>query len=318
MKILTHTNIMDLNISPLECYQWVNDMIKNKSATTLPPKVSMIPSEGRFLTVMPSMLHSNNGIGVKIVTRYPDSTPSLNSQIILYDSFSGNIKALLDGNYITTMRTGAVAAHSIRLLAKEKFQIIGWIGLGNQARATFKVLAAMYPNEKFVFKLKKYKNQHELFKNYIEKIDNQKRFEFIECNSYEETIRGSDVIISSATYFDKNICEDDCFDEGCLVVPIHTRGFMNCDLFCDRVFVDDIGHVKGFKYFEEFKNLAEVTDIVNNRVKGRESNKERIIVYNVGISIHDIYFAEKIYKLAEMNHQGQLVSLDSPQSKFWI
>lgn len=318
MKILTHTNIIDLNINPLECYHWVTDMIKDKNNTTLPPKVSMIPSKGKFLTVMPSMLHSYNGMGVKIVTRYPEKIPSLNSQIMLYDYSNGNIKALLDGNYITTMRTGAVATHSIKLLAKEGFKTIGWIGLGNQARATLKVLLAVYPDEQFVFKLKKYKNQHDLFKRYINEIGNIKNIEFVECNSYEETINGSDIVISSVTYFDKDICGDNCFDEGCLIVPIHTRGFMNCDLFFDKVYVDDIGHVKGFRYYEKIKKLSEVTDVVNNKVTGRENNQERIIAYNIGLSIHDIYFAEKIYQLTENQRIGKVVSLDKPEGKFWI
>ena len=28
------------------------------------------------------------------------------------------------------------------------------------------------------------------------------------------------------------------------VIPVHTRGFQNCDLFFDKVFADDTDHVK--------------------------------------------------------------------------
>lgn len=318
MKILTHKEIMDLNIEPIECYNWISEMIKNKNTTILPAKISMKPTEDVFYNIMPSILPKDNIGGVKIVSRHPSRNPSLDSQIVLYDTGSGDIKGILDGNYITTMRTGAVAAHSIKLLAKEGFRSIGIIGLGNQARATIKVVLALFPNKEIILKLMKYKNQHLLFQEFVNGLSNSKKIKFEFCDSYEETIKGSDVIISSVTYFEKDICDNDCFDEGCLLIPIHTRGFMNCDLFFDKVFGDDMHHVEGFRYFNEFKQFAEISDVCRGIAKGRENNSERILVYNIGLSIHDMYFAEKIYELAELNNKGIEISLDSPKEKFWI
>lgn len=51
---------------------------------------------------------------------------------------------------------------------------------------------------------------------------------------------GSDVIISCITEAEGLICPDDKrFKEGCLLIPVHTRGFQNCDLFFDKIFGDD-------------------------------------------------------------------------------
>lgn len=318
MLILSHSEIMALNVEPVQCYEWVNEMIKNKNETILPAKLSLKPRENIFYNVMPSLLPQFNIGGVKVVTRYPDRIPSLDSQILLYDYESGHLKALLDGNFITTIRTGAVAAHSIKLFAKSDFEVIGLIGLGNQARATLKVLLSLFPEKQFVLKLFKYKDQHILFMEYIKSLGITDKISFVICDSYEETVRGSDVIISSVTYFEKDICSDDCFDEGCLVVPIHTRGFMNCDLFFDKVFADDTDHVKGFKYFDQFKKFAEVTDVLNGVSPGRENDSERILAYNIGLSIHDIYFSYKIYELAKLNGNGKEFQLDAPTEKFWI
>lgn len=318
MLILSHSEIMALNVEPVQCYEWVNEMIKNKNETILPAKLSLKPREDIFYNVMPSLLPQFNIGGVKVVTRYPDRIPSLDSQILLYDYESGHLKALLDGNFITTIRTGAVAAHSIKLFAKSDFEVIGLIGLGNQARATLKVLLSLFPEKQIVLKLFKYKDQHILFMEYIKSLGITDKISFVICDSYEETVRGSDVIISSVTYFEKDICSDDCFDEGCLVVPIHTRGFMNCDLFFDKVFADDTDHVKGFKYFDQFKKFAEVTDVLNGVSPGRENDSERILAYNIGLSIHDIYFSYKIYELAKLNGNGKEFQLDAPTEKFWI
>lgn len=318
MKILTHSDIIDLNIEPIQCYEWVSSMLKNKGDVILPAKISIKPTEEIFYNVMPSLIPQYNCGGLKVVNRYPSRKPALDSQIMIYDYNTGNIKAIMDGNYITTMRTGAIAAHSIKLLGKRNFSKIGIIGLGNQARATLKVLLSLFPNRKFVLKLMKYKEQHLLFQKYIESFTNSKNVEFVMCDSYNDTVKGSDVIISSVTYFSKDICEDNCFDEGCLVVPIHTRGFMNCDLFFDKVYADDTDHVKGFKYFNKFNKFAEVSDVLNGISEGRIDDTERILAYNIGLSMHDIYFAEKIYEIANEKQIGKEISLDSPKEKFWI
>lgn len=318
MKILSHSDITSLGIEPIKCYWWVSDMLIDKENTILPAKISMKPTEDLFYNVMPSLLPQYNSGGLKVATRYPTRVPSVDSQIMLFDYSTGKIKALLDGNFITAMRTGAVAAHTIKLFAKEGFEKIGIIGLGNQAGATMKVLLSLFPKRKLILKLLKYKDQHNLFMDYIKELPNSDNVVFEYCDNYQNAVKNSDVIISSVTYFAENICENDCFDEGCLVVPIHTRGFMNCDLFFDKVYADDIDHVKSFKYFDRFKKFAEVSDVLNNVVKGRENDVERIIVYNIGLSIHDIYFAEKIYQIAKIKGFGQEISLNPPTEKFWI
>lgn len=240
----------------------------------------------------------------------------MDSEILLYDLATGRNLALLDGDWITTMRTGAVAANSIILFGKRDFKTISFTGLGNTARACLKILLSNYAGQDLTIKLKKYKTQHELFAKEFKGFA-QLRFEF--CDSYQDVIKDSDVIVSAVTYFDEDICPDNaCFKEGCLVVPIHTRGFTNCDLFFDKVFADDVNHVKGFKYFSKFKKFAEVSDVINNLKPGRENSKERILAYNIGISLHDIYFAGKIYELVKNDERVLDVSLKAPDKKFWV
>ena len=319
MKVITHKEIMDLNISQKECFEWVSDAVKTKSDDLLPAKISMKPIPGVFCNVMPSMVKVGNKMygGVKMVTRYPERTPSLDSQIILFDAETGKTLSFMDANWITAMRTGSVAAHSIKLFAKTDYKEIGIMGLGNTARSAFlSLLENVVLDKKIKVKLLKYKGQEVLFK---ERFSSYKNVEFVYVDNSEELVKDSDIILSAATYLPENICDnDELYKEGVLVVPIHTLGFTNCDLFFDKVYADDYNHVKGFKYFDKFKKFAEVSDFVNNKVKGRENDKERILIYNIGISIHDIYFAAKLYeKLCETNELEE-INLESPVDKFWI
>ena len=130
-------------------------------------------------------------------------------------------------------------------------------------------------------------------------------------------VKGADVVISAATYLSGDICTDDCFAEGVLVVPIHTLGFTNCDLFFDKVYADDYGHVHHFKNFEKFSYFAEVSDVVNGTAVGRENNRERIIAYNIGVSMHDVNYAAHIYEMLD-HVKLRDVDLRGPAEKFWI
>ncbi len=316
MKIITHEDIVNLNISPRKCLDWVEEILLKKEQTVLPPKISLKPIDKSFCNIMPALLPKNNAFGgVKIVTRFPNKIPSLDSKIMLFNQQTGEITALIDANWITSMRTGAVAAHSANLLSLKNYSTVGLIGLGNTARATILCLSELIKHREVTFKLLKYKEQEILFKERFKKIKNFK-FEFVD--TYKDAIKDSDLIISSATYFEDDITDDNSlFKKGVTLIPIHTRGFSNCDLFFDKIFADDKGHVCKFKYFDKFKQFAEISDILTNKVKGRETEDERILAYNIGIAIHDIYFASKIYEMLDAKRLKEL-SFSEPIEKFYI
>lgn len=320
MKIVSFENVKALNISPTHCYEWVSEMIAHKADAVLPAKIHMNMPGNVFCNVMPCLIHGEKNTmgGVKVVTRYPERKPSLDSKILLFNADSGEFLALMDGNWITAMRTGAVAAHSVIHLAKSDWSTVSIIGLGNVARSSLLVLASM-GNRFMTVKLLRYKNQAELF---AERFKDFSNVTFQIVDTMEECIRGSEVVLSCATYFENDIASNDWFEEGVLVVPVHTRGFTNCDLFFDKVFADDTGHVEHFKNFAKFRYYAEVSDMVNGKFVGRENDKERILAYNIGVSIHDINYAAHIYQMFEQipdifNHLAD-VEMHDPTDKFWI
>ena len=321
MKVISFEDIKALNVSPEECFCWVAEMLAKKSDAILPAKTHMNMPGNIFCNVMPCIINGETGSkvgGVKIVTRYPERVPSLDSKILLFDAEAGGFLALMDGNWITAMRTGAVAAHSILLLAKRNWKKVGMIGLGNVTRATMLVLATM-ANQDIDVKLLRYKNQAE---DFCERFKCFKNLNFSIADSIEECIKDSDVIVSGATYFENDIAPDDWFDEGVLVVPVHTRGFTNCDLFFDKVFADDVGHVEHFKNFAKFRSFAEVGDVVLGKSVGRENDRERILAYNIGVSIHDINYAAHIYRMMKEKPEvfDGLTDADmhDPSEKFWV
>lgn len=77
-----------------------------------------------------------------------------------------------------------------------------------------------------------------------------------------------------------------------------------------------------FKNFAKFRFYAEVSDVVNGRSVGRENDKERILAYNIGVSIHDINYAAHIYQMMKERpdvFKGLTdADMHDPTEKFWI
>ncbi len=314
MKIIQFEKIWELGISPAECVNWVENAFRIKYSSYLPPKISLKLPENVFFNTMPCYIPSLKRIGIKVVSRYPNRNPALSSDLLLFNSDNGNCLALMDGNWITAMRTGAVAASAANHFQKSNASKYSFIGLGNTARATLLCLAASNPGKAFKVKLLAYKDQADLFMNRFESYTN---IEFSIVLNSRDLIERADVVLSCVTAANDIVGEDEWYKEGVLVIPVHTRGFQNCDLFFDKVFVDDIGHVKNFKYFDKFKSCEEFSKVLLKEIPGRQNDKERILAYNIGIALHDTFFASEIFnKLAETSPEIDIN--DSNLSKFWV
>lgn len=288
---LSFEEINKLNIKPEEWIFWVKEAFLMKYDCVLPHKISMKYYEDGFVNVMPSILPADGVYGVKVVSRNPNSVPKLKGDIFLFDINTSNHILSLDGTFITAMRTGAVAALTIETLAIENYSSVALIGLGNVGRAFLKCWISSIGNRKITLKLKKHNNHEQDVVEYLKKYSNITVELYDDMESF---IRNSDVVISAITVAKSLLAEESWFKPGCLLVPVHTRGFQNCDGKFDMVECDDISHVEGFENFVQFKNLTELSEILLNKKPGRTSNKERILAYNIGISLHDIHCAKRI------------------------
>ena len=315
MKIISQEQIKALNISPETCVEWVKESFSIKKDSQLPAKISVHPQGYDFYTAMPCLLPASyDRAGLKMVHRVKGAVPSLGSDILIYEASTGNLLAFMDCDWITAMRTGATAVYAAQTLRKSGSVTYSFIGLGNTARATMLCLLETEKGISHKVLLKRYKDQAEKF---IERFSRYENVNFEIVDSIPEMIAGSDVVFSCITDADGLFCEDEsCFKPGITLVPVHVRGFQNCDLFFDKVFGDDTAPIKNWKYFTQYRHYAELQDVIDGRDSGRENDTERILSYNYGLAIHDVFYASKIYDLIKND------SLDVPivkeTAKFWV
>lgn len=293
MRIVTDKEVSDLGISPERCVEWVTESFLMKDRAQLPPKISLHPQGSDFINTMPCILPQEyHTFGCKVVSRIKGSHPALKSKMMLFDTLSGEMTALVDTDWITAMRTGAVAALAINTLRSYSAKVYSFIGLGAMGHSTLDCFLATNRDKSLVIRLKRYKDHAE---KTMERYSSYRNIEWKISDTIEDLVSGSDVVVSCITDADGILVEDmSLFKPGVLVVPVHTRGFQNCDTIFDKVFADDEGHVKGFKYFNEFRQFGELSDVLSGKIPGRSSDEERILSYNIGLGLHDVLFAHKI------------------------
>jgi len=109
-----------------------------KGEVDMPPKTYLyFKKDNGDLRVMPSFSEELKMAGTKIVNVHPDNPksnlPTVGAVIVLNDAKTGAPLALMDGTYITGMRTGAAGAVAAKYLGKKDAKSMGVVGAGRQA-----------------------------------------------------------------------------------------------------------------------------------------------------------------------------------------
>ena len=107
-----------------------------------PPRQS-VDGDGGWVLTMPGRRAGGNVV-VKLVGLFPGRDPSHPAVLCVIDASTGLALALMDGEWITAMRTAAGSALSIRLCARPDARVLAVVGSGVQARAHLRLLAETF------------------------------------------------------------------------------------------------------------------------------------------------------------------------------
>ena len=302
IRIITEDELKELIVPMDRFIKWVEDVFQTQYDDAIQPtKIRMPIHQSDYFNVMPCVLPDCRYMGVKVVTRseyrVKHGQPTIDADILLYDYKTAELLAVMDGSYITTVRTAAVAVHSILNLVSD-YSTISMVGLGRIGNSIADILFNKCKAKCLRVKLYNYKNYADKF---IEKYSGFGNITFEKSNSYEDLMKDSDVIISAVSYIDGDFCHPDCYKKGCTVIPVHLRGFMDCDIEFDHIITSDMVSIQKFKNYPYMRKVTLINDIIKGKECTREKVDDRVLVYNCGLAIYDIYFAAKMYEMY-LNH----------------
>ncbi len=228
----------------------------------------------------------------------------------------------MDGTLISAMRTGAVSGVGAKYLAREDVTRVGLIGAGVQSRTQLMALQITRPGIQHaaVFDIRRDRSQA-----FAGEMGERLGLDIRVADSAEEVARQAEVLVTATTNITRPIVRDGWLAPGSFYA--HVSGYeCEYDLIrhADKVLVDDWDLVKSRMYstvalmwrdgeFSEDDLYAEFGEVVGGRKPGRENDREVILFSPIGLALHDIAVASRIYKVALDRGLGQRVTLwDSP------
>jgi alanine dehydrogenase len=170
--------------------------IKGLGMTQMPPKtyITFDHYHGDF-RVMPTYLESLDSAGVKVVNVHPDNPskygiPTVMAIILLVEPRNGAITSIMDGTYITSMRTGGAAAVATKYLARKNSKALGLVGAGVQARMQLLAISKILKLEE----VRVWSIPESAIDTFIKEEEDLYDFTFHHCRTCEECVSESDVI----------------------------------------------------------------------------------------------------------------------------
>jgi ornithine cyclodeaminase len=105
--------------------------------------------------VMPALLEESSGLGLKVVSVFPHNAarhnlPVIHALVVVLNAATGQPAAVLDGSYLTALRTGAASGAATRALARPDARVLAIIGAGVQAYHQVEAVCAVRPIERVI------------------------------------------------------------------------------------------------------------------------------------------------------------------------
>ena len=96
---------------------------------------------------MPAYLPGSDALGAKIVSVFPKNVghglPTIHAVVVVVDPETGRPTAMMDGTYLTALRTGAASGVATDLLARSDARVAAIFGAGAQARTQLEAVCTV-------------------------------------------------------------------------------------------------------------------------------------------------------------------------------
>ena len=259
---------------------------------------------------MPAYIGALEASGVKWVNVHPGNRrfdlPAVMAIIILSDPRSGFPLAIMDGTFITNLRTGAAGGVAAKYLARRGSSVVAFVGCGAQARTQLMALDGLFK----IKSVRVWGNRPEYARKFMSEMKHLGLNIKVEKN-IPDCVKNADIIVTT-TPVRRPIVRSGWIKKGAHINAIgaDAKGKEELDpklLKRAKVVVDDWAQAShsGEINVPVSKGLirkrdiyATLGDIVAGKKRGRVSAGEITIFDSTGLAIQDIAIADLVYKKA--------------------
>ena len=284
--------------------------------------VPLLQINGR-ITSMPAYLSASAALGMKVVTFFQDNPkknlPAILATIQLYSVETGKLAAIMDGTYITAIRTACASVMATKILANPKTPVLGILGAGVQARAHIRALGKVRQIEC----VKVYSPSEKNAQRLKEEMESETRIKIEPVKTAEVAVREADLLVT-ATTAKEPILKSDWLKPGAHInaVGSHRPDLREIDAATmkrSKIFVDsrdaimaecgDVLLAIKDGAIQESDASVEIGEVLAGKKPGRTSAAEITLYKSVGIAIQDVATARLVFQKARQQNAGVEVEM---------
>jgi alanine dehydrogenase len=259
---------------------------------------------------MPAYLEEQDITGVKIVNVHPDNPkkglPTVMALVILNSTETGAPLAIMDGTYLTDMRTGAAGGVAVKHLARRSAKTVGFVGTGNQARTQLRAINEIID----IHEIKATSVSEKQTLAFKDDMELEIECEITAKKSIKE-VCDCDILVTT-TPSREPIVMDEWISEGTHINAIgaDAPGKEEIDpriLKRARIVVDDISQAshsgeinvpfsKGL--LSEKDIFCELGEVITGKKKARTNDTDITVFDSTGLAIQDVVTANMVYQKA--------------------
>lgn len=271
---------------------------------------------GTFLC-MPSYCASAEASCVKILNMFPGNIaqgmPSINAQVLVMDTKTGLIVGVVDGTYVTQLRTAGASGAALRLLARKGCRAGALIGTGGQAASQLEALIiAVEPEVVRIFDVDA--ARAEAFAERMGAELGHYGTRIIAAATSDEAVEDADAIVT-VTPSTRPVLDGEKVKPGATVCGVGSYQPQMQELpaslmkRASKVFFDskdavlaeagdviiplEAGDIDGSTFAGELGELS------TGAIAGRENDDEIIVFETVGIAAQDLIVGQRIFEKAQ-------------------
>ncbi len=294
---------------------------RGRGCTEMPAKSYLhFPGYQGVLLIMPGNLPQMEQAGVKLISVHTGNPsnhglPTLISTIVLISPDTGEPLCIMDGSYVTGMRTGAASGVATKFLARKSSRVLGLVGAGFQGPFQLEAVRHSMCVELVLV--------NDLIRDRAQSLADRAAALGLRtrvCDTAEEVVRGCDVLVT-ATPSDHPIVKDEWVHPGMHLncVGSYAAGKQEIEpsiLTRARVVVDDweqarhAGEINVPVSRGEFRRedvYATLPEIAAGLRRGRTNESEVTVFDTTGLAIQDVVTAWKAFEMAECTGRGSLI-----------
>lgn len=288
--VLRRDELDSLKLGWDEIISVLEDAFLQKAAGQVqnPPKPKVVPRTEAFVNAMPAYLGGSDVLGMKWVSGYEDNPakghPYIYGSLIMNDAATGRPLALIDGSWVTEMRTPAVSGLAMRQVDAQ-VGTLSIIGCGAQGRRHLTVALAEHPE---VHTVRAFDRSADAVRA-LPQLAERRRV--VSARSAAEATEGADMVITGLTAkLDPPLQANSAADDA-VFLPLDYDDAIAADVVngATAYIVDDRGQYDSVLHraFHGFREPdAELADLVAGRTSIPTSGRR--VLLNMGLAMEDI------------------------------